>query len=57
MAKPIRATPTLYGKDADNLLRKMIATEKRKITKRELDLAREISIHSKYFEVQQPAAN
>lgn len=30
MAKPLRKTPTLKGKNADEFLKKMIATSKRK---------------------------
>jgi hypothetical protein len=32
MAKPIRATPTLEGKEADEFIRKMLIVEKSKIT-------------------------
>lgn len=42
MAKPIRATPELRGKEADEFLRKMHEREKAPITKRTIELSRRI---------------
>ena len=42
MAKPIRATPELTGKDADRFLTKLLKTNKAKITKKDINLAEEL---------------
>ena len=42
MAKPIRATPTLRGKDAVEFLRKMRIEETRPITEKDLKLAKRL---------------
>ncbi|MBU4300699.1 hypothetical protein L6303_01955 [archaeon] len=43
MAKPIRATPTLRGKDAAEFLRRMRIEETRPITEKDRELARRIA--------------
>ena len=46
MAKPIQATPTLYGEDANRFLRNMIHEENRHLTNRDKEIikgVREIS--------------
>jgi hypothetical protein len=43
MAKPIRKTPALKGKQADKFIAKMIATEKRQINKTEKEFVRLIA--------------
>lgn len=50
MAKPIKSTPTLKGKDAERFVKRMKETEKRPITKKEKKLARDIRKNSKFFE-------
>lgn len=42
MAKPIRATPTLRGRDAAEFLRKMREREKAPITKKTVELVKEL---------------
>ncbi|MBU4299663.1 MAG: hypothetical protein ABIF85_07650 [Nanoarchaeota archaeon] len=42
MAKPIRATPTLRGREAVEFLRKMREREQAPITKRDLELAKRL---------------
>lgn len=42
MAKPIRATPELRGKEADEFLRKMHERERAPITKRTIELAKRL---------------
>ncbi len=42
MAKPIRATPELRGKDAAKFLRKMRETEKAPITEKDRELAKQL---------------
>ena len=42
MAKPIEATPTLKGKDAERFIRTMIREDKRKPTKRDMEIFRKI---------------
>lgn len=42
MAKPIRATPTLRGKEADEFLRKMHEREKAPITEKDRELAKRL---------------
>jgi len=42
MAKPIRATPELYGKDAKRFIQLMEAKAKSKMTKKEIELAKAI---------------
>ena len=42
MAKPIRATPTLRGKEADEFLRKMHERENAPITEKTIELAKRL---------------
>ena len=42
MAKPIEATPTLTGKDAERFLKNMLKTENRKPNKQEKEFAKSI---------------
>lgn len=42
MAKPIRATPTLRGKDALKFLKRMRIEETRPITEKDLELAKRL---------------
>lgn len=42
MAKPIRATPELTGRDATRFLERLIKTNKEKITKKDAKLAEEL---------------
>ena len=42
MAKPIRATPELRGQEAKSFVKKMLRTEKTKITQKEIQLAKAI---------------
>lgn len=42
MAKPIRATPTLRGKEAAEFLRKMREREQAPITKKTIELVKEL---------------
>ena len=44
MAKPIRKTPTLTGKEAENFIIKMIETEKRTINNSEKELMQLITV-------------
>lgn len=48
MAKPIRATPTLRGKDAAEFLRKMRIEETRPITEKDRELAKRIAAFKLY---------
>lgn len=43
MAKPIEATPTLRGKDAERLINNMKKTENREPTEKEKEMARKIT--------------
>ena len=43
MAKPIRATPELRGREAKSFVKKMLQTEKAKITNKEIELAKAIA--------------
>lgn len=42
MAKPIRATPELTGKDAIKFLERLVKANKTKITKKDAKLAEEL---------------
>ncbi len=42
MAKPIKATPDLVGKEANKFIKKMLEVEKSKITKKDRILALQI---------------
>ena len=42
MAKLIEPTPELRGKDADRFLKQLIKTNKRKITKKEIEVCKEL---------------
>lgn len=42
MAKPIRATPELRGKEAERFIRNMVETERSRITREEIGLAQAI---------------
>ena len=42
MAKPIRATPELTGKDAVRFIKRLIKTDKAKITKKDVQLSEEL---------------
>ena len=42
MAKPIRATPELTGRDANRFLERLVKTNKAKITKKDAKLAEEL---------------
>ncbi len=42
MAKSIRATPELTGKDANRFLERLVRTNKAKITKKDAKLAEEL---------------
>ncbi len=42
MAKPIRATPALRGKEADEFLKKMHERETSPITKKTIELAKRL---------------
>lgn len=42
MAKPIRFTPELKGEDAVKFVENMLTTEKSKMTKKEISLAKSI---------------
>ena len=50
-AKPIEATPTLYGKDAERFIKKMVQTGKRKMTKKEHEIFEMMMFTDKYLEV------
>jgi len=43
MAKPIRATPELFSQDAKRFIQMMFKKENSKITKKEIDLAKNIT--------------
>ncbi len=43
MAKPIRATPELRGQEAKSFVKRMLHTEKAKITQKEIELAEAIA--------------
>ena len=47
MAKPIRATPSLKKEEAKKFIERMIAKEKRRIPKRDYELAKEIGVRIK----------
>ena len=49
MAKPIRATPTISGEDAEKFISKMISIDRSKITKQDRKIAEEILKNSKFF--------
>jgi len=51
MAKPIRATPKLSGKDATRFINKMICLEKSKVSKADKELAKQIEANSKFFKI------
>jgi len=42
MAKPIRATPELTGKDATRFIERLLRTNKAKITKKDAKLAEDL---------------
>lgn len=50
MAKPIRATPTLKGEDANKFVEKMILREKSPLSKIDQMLYTDIAKNRKYFE-------
>lgn len=49
MARPIRDTPKLKGKIADEFIRKMISRETSKMTRIDKKLSRDIKKNSEYF--------
>lgn len=50
MAKPIRATPTLRGQEAENFVKQMIKREKSPISQIDKLLYADINKNRKYFE-------
>lgn len=50
MAKPIRATPTLRGEEAENFVKQMIKREKSPISNIDKALFADVAKNKKYFE-------
>jgi len=51
MAKPIRATPKLNKEESEEFLKNMIFIENSKINRIDKELAQQIELNSKFFEV------
>lgn len=50
-AKPIEATPTLYGKDAERFIKKMALESRRKITEADRKILRKMMFTDEYLTV------
>jgi len=49
MAKPIRATPSISGEDAEKFIRKMILVDRSQINRQDKEIAEDIEKNSKFF--------
>jgi hypothetical protein len=56
MAQPIRATPTLRGKDAEKFLRDMMKRQSEPLSEADKELYAEVKKNRKYFDAAFAAA-